>query len=51
MFFPRRISYLPLVLAACSCVDVSYKTLCDSEEAYYNRVLYTEMEMFIPAGK
>lgn len=28
-----------------SCVDVSYKTLCDSYDAYEQRTLYTEQEM------
>ena len=28
-----------------SCVDVSYKTLCDSYTAYEQRTLYTEQEM------
>jgi L-gulonolactone oxidase len=31
-----------------SCVDVSYKTMVETEAAYYERTLYTEMEMFIP---
>lgn len=35
-------------MSASSCVDVSYKTLVDSPQQYSNRVLYTEMEMFIP---
>jgi hypothetical protein len=30
------------------CVDVSYKTLVDSNSAYPERTLYTEMEMFVP---
>jgi len=38
----------PSFLTASSCVDVSYKTLVDSTEAYEERTLYTEMEMFIP---
>lgn len=39
---------IPSFLTASTCVDVSYKTLVDSNEAYGERTLYTEMEMFIP---
>ena len=31
-----------------SCTDVSYKALCGSRSHYKARVLYTEMEMFVP---
>jgi hypothetical protein len=31
-----------------SCVDVSYKTMVETLDAYNARTLYTEMEMFIP---
>jgi FAD/FMN-containing dehydrogenase len=32
------------------CVDVAYKALTDSWAHYFNRSLYTEMEMFFPAN-
>lgn len=37
--------------SASSCVDVSYKALCGSQEHYLRRSLYTEMEMFVPIDK
>ena len=47
---PYSYQLLPdLTFDATSCVDVSYKALVDSYDAYENRTLYTEMEMFIPS--
>ena len=34
-----------------SCVDVAYKALCGSPAHYAARVLYTEMEMFVPTAQ
>eukprot|EP00928_Gymnodinium_smaydae_P046542 TRINITY_DN31009_c0_g1_i1.p1 TRINITY_DN31009_c0_g1~~TRINITY_DN31009_c0_g1_i1.p1 ORF type:complete len:477 (+),score=59.98 TRINITY_DN31009_c0_g1_i1:43-1431(+) len=45
---PARMFGLPEANAT-TCVDVSYKALCDSAAHYKARKLYTEMEMFVPA--